>query len=289
VAWRQNCTKKFVFNPGEPVNQNDLLNLKTKIANRRVELERKIRASAGSLQSQSSIIVEQRKKLVASANQVYGSLKQAEADANNASGLFRKTSQYISICCAAIAAIGLLQPSSAVREATRTELVIISKSSPPSSTPNGRMAAPPRSQTGNSSGPKIASSGVAGSSGGIKEPAPAGPLSLPPSRSASAGSDFSVPANSNDKVESPPPPANTANRELDTKVFGPYSPEWPARPLLREESGGSTSGPMPPGDKTALQSTGETAPPALPPAIVIGPTQGPGGGINNSAARNKKN
>jgi hypothetical protein len=93
----------------EPINPVDLSALKTKIATRRNELEGKIRASVANLQQASSFVIEQRKKLSALANQTFAALKQAEANEQRASGPLHKASQFISICCAVLAGIGLLQ------------------------------------------------------------------------------------------------------------------------------------------------------------------------------------
>ena len=41
MAWRQNLANKFVFNASEPINQNDLMTLRSRIANRRAELEQR--------------------------------------------------------------------------------------------------------------------------------------------------------------------------------------------------------------------------------------------------------
>jgi DNA-binding helix-hairpin-helix protein with protein kinase domain len=69
MAWRQSVANRFVFNAREPVNQVDLANLKSRIANRKVELDNKIRASAANLQQASNLSLSQRAKITSLANQ----------------------------------------------------------------------------------------------------------------------------------------------------------------------------------------------------------------------------
>lgn len=49
MTWRQGVANKFIFNASEPINPNDLMALKTRIANRKIELDKKIRVSATTL------------------------------------------------------------------------------------------------------------------------------------------------------------------------------------------------------------------------------------------------
>jgi DNA-binding helix-hairpin-helix protein with protein kinase domain len=108
VAWRQSVANKFVFNASEPVNQSDLTNLKARIANRKVELDTKIRGSAAGLQQASSDSLTQRAKIASLANQAFATRKQAEINEQSATGPLHKASKVISLCCIGLAAIGLL-------------------------------------------------------------------------------------------------------------------------------------------------------------------------------------
>ena len=54
MAWRQGLANKFVYNASEPINQSDLLALKARLATKKAELERAIRALATSLQQESA-------------------------------------------------------------------------------------------------------------------------------------------------------------------------------------------------------------------------------------------
>jgi hypothetical protein len=107
MAWRQIQVNKFVFNPNEPINPGDLSALKSKIAARKVDLDSRIRLAATNLQLASNSSQEQRKKILASANQAYAALKQAELNEAAITGPIHKASKFISLCCAAIAAVGL--------------------------------------------------------------------------------------------------------------------------------------------------------------------------------------
>ena len=112
MAWRQGVANKFVFNASEPVNQNDLFTLKARIANWKKELDNKIRALTATLQQSSSASLNHRAKLSNLANQAFAAQKQAEANEQVATGPLHKASKFISICCAALAAIGLMKGES---------------------------------------------------------------------------------------------------------------------------------------------------------------------------------
>ena len=115
TAWRQGLAQKFVFNASEPVNQNDLFALKARIAGRKVELENKLRAVAGALQQLSNASLGHRAKLISLANQPYTARKRAEVNEQAATGPLHKASKFISICCAVLAAIGLMRERSATK------------------------------------------------------------------------------------------------------------------------------------------------------------------------------
>ena len=108
MAWRQGLANRFVYNANEPINRSDLLALKTRLATKKVELERAIRTLAGSLQQDSASSLGQRARLTTLANQALAARKQAEANEQAATGPLHKASKFISLCCAALAAIGLL-------------------------------------------------------------------------------------------------------------------------------------------------------------------------------------
>jgi hypothetical protein len=108
MAWKQGLANKFVYNASEPINPSDLFALKTRLATRKAELERAIRALAASLQQESASSLSYRAKLVTLANQAFAARKQAEANEQAATGPLHKASKFISFCCAGLAAIGLL-------------------------------------------------------------------------------------------------------------------------------------------------------------------------------------
>ena len=147
MAWRQNLANKFVYNASEPLNPSDLLALKTRLATRKAELERAIRALATSLQQKSASSLGQRAKLATLANRAFAARKQAEANEQAATGPLHKASKFISICCAGLAAIGLLRGGSmntrppADRPAVTT---VIEKSVAASNTSNAATASLPK-------------------------------------------------------------------------------------------------------------------------------------------------
>jgi DNA-binding helix-hairpin-helix protein with protein kinase domain len=108
IGWQQGLVARFVFNPNEPINPRDLSALKAKIASRKSELEGKIRAAVASLQQASNLSFEQRTKFAQVANRTFVAAKQAELNEQAATGSIQKASKFISICCAGLAAVGLM-------------------------------------------------------------------------------------------------------------------------------------------------------------------------------------
>jgi DNA-binding helix-hairpin-helix protein with protein kinase domain len=135
MAWRQSVANKFVFNASEPVNQGDLTNLKARIANRKVELDSKIRSSATVLQQTSSDSLTQRAKIASLANLTFATRRQAEINEQSATGPLHKASKVISLCCIGLAAIGLLvnnSPTSSPRPESPPVVVAKTPERPPS-------------------------------------------------------------------------------------------------------------------------------------------------------------
>jgi DNA-binding helix-hairpin-helix protein with protein kinase domain len=199
MAWRQIAINKFVYNAAEPVNPADLSALKVKIATRRRELEDKIRNSVANLQQASSFVLEQRKKLSGLANRTFIALKQAEANEQRATGSLRKASQFISICCAILAAFGLLQSGG---QSQRT----VSVNNPPVMTfePKPPISQPQRSQ---------------------KQPSPPPTRTVTPSNTVPRQEIPNVNSQSNDQ-----PPTNDAERDKGVPPPFPPAQEVPRLP-----------------------------------------------------------
>jgi DNA-binding helix-hairpin-helix protein with protein kinase domain len=149
MAWRQSVANKFVFNASEPVNQSDLTNLKARIANRKVELDNKIRGSAAGLQQASSDSLTQRAKIASLANQAFATRKQAEINEQSATGPLHKASKVISLCCIGLAAIGLLIGNSPTSSPPPEKPPVIAAKTPerppsaPASPPSLNRVTPP--------------------------------------------------------------------------------------------------------------------------------------------------
>jgi DNA-binding helix-hairpin-helix protein with protein kinase domain len=126
MEWRQNLTRKFVFNASEPINPNDLEALRRRIANRKIELDNKIRSSVADLQQASTFCLAQRAKLARSANQAVVARKQAELNEQIATGPLYKASKVISLCCAVLAAVGLITGGDAINRAIRSNTSVVS-------------------------------------------------------------------------------------------------------------------------------------------------------------------
>ena len=126
MEWRQSIAKKFVFNASEPINPNDLAAVRSRIANQKIELDKGIRASVANLQQASNLCLSQRTKLVSSANQTVVARKQAELDEQAATGPFYKASKIVSLCCAVLAAFGLMGGGDAINRAVRGNTSVVS-------------------------------------------------------------------------------------------------------------------------------------------------------------------
>jgi hypothetical protein len=89
------------------------------IYTQKIELDKKIRASVANLQQASNLCLSQRAKLASSANQAVGARKQAELNELAATGPLYKASKIISLCCAVLAAVGLMTGRDAISRAIR--------------------------------------------------------------------------------------------------------------------------------------------------------------------------
>jgi DNA-binding helix-hairpin-helix protein with protein kinase domain len=177
MAWKQGLANRFVYNASEPISPSDLLALESRLAGRKAELVRAIRASVASLQQESASSLNQRTKLVALANQAFAARKQAESNEQAATGSLHKASKFISICCAGLAAIGLLRDSGSMTSRAPEDKRVVT-----ASVPEKPIADSKTSRTaGTSVPPATAPEPQVGSAGRVgqdnSEPAP-------PSRSA---------------------------------------------------------------------------------------------------------
>jgi DNA-binding helix-hairpin-helix protein with protein kinase domain len=162
MMWRQGLADRFVYYASESINLNDLVALKTRLATRKAQLERAIRALATSLQQDSAASLGHRAKLVTVANQVFAARKHAEANEQAATGPLHKASKFISICCAGLAAIGLLRDSGSISSRPREDAVTASVPEKPtanSTTLGTASVTPPQAPT---SEPRIDAAGGAG-------------------------------------------------------------------------------------------------------------------------------
>src|SRR5260370_36654924 len=80
VAWRTSTERRFVFNPAQPINPQDVAQIQADVARKKIALQAALQKALTDLRSASSEIQTLRNSLKASAVQVWGRLKQAEAD-----------------------------------------------------------------------------------------------------------------------------------------------------------------------------------------------------------------
>jgi DNA-binding helix-hairpin-helix protein with protein kinase domain len=224
MAWRQTQVNKFVFNPNEPINPGDLSALKTKIATRRVNLDGRIRVTAANLQQESNVSLEQRRRILASANQAYAALKQAEFNEAAVTGPLHKASRFISLCCAVFAAVGLSLNSGPKKIAVDTARPVTFPSKPPEtpSRPPSQGSTPSKSpdtmrtpsQPPNQSTPSPAPS--------PKAPAPWNqqPTPRPPTPSESAQTDPSTNSGSSQNPSS----GSAGTRQAEAQSPPPLAP-----------------------------------------------------------------
>jgi DNA-binding helix-hairpin-helix protein with protein kinase domain len=196
IAWKQGLANRFVYNASEPINPSDLFALKTRLATRKAELERAIRALAASLQQDSASSLGHRAKLVALASQAFAARKQAEANEQAATGSLHKASKFISLCCAGLAALGLLRDSGSMNARLSDDKPAVT-------------ASVPEKPIANSKTPSAASASVPSATPSEPHVEAAGPVGQ-----ESAGAPPSKPV---------PPPSSTAPLTLPTQAV-PQAP-----------------------------------------------------------------
>jgi DNA-binding helix-hairpin-helix protein with protein kinase domain len=188
VAWRQGLANRFVYNASEPINPSDLLALKTRLATRKAELERAIRALAASLQQDSASSLGHRAKLITLANQAFAARKQAEANEQAATGSLYKASKFISLCCAGLAAIGLLRDSGSMNARLSNDKPTVTASVPEKPIANSKIpsAASATVPPATASEPPVEPSGSVGQDSAeappskpVSPPSPTAPMTLP--------------------------------------------------------------------------------------------------------------
>ena len=109
VAWRDGLAARFVFNPSEPLNPQDVNALKMRLAQKRQDLEKKLRISATSLKQASLTATDQRRKLAQAAEHTLRGLRQAELDEKIATGPIYQASRIGPFMLAGVAAFILSQ------------------------------------------------------------------------------------------------------------------------------------------------------------------------------------
>ena len=106
VAWRKSLEHRFVFNPNQPINPADVLAVKTAIANKRIDLEKKLRTALSELEKRSNGILSLRNSLKSSAEQVWKAKRQAELDhANLASSYYSTPVRFATLAGAVVVSV----------------------------------------------------------------------------------------------------------------------------------------------------------------------------------------
>jgi len=137
IEWQQSVARKFIFNASEPLNLHDVATVKARIANSKNELDKRIRESIKNLEQAANFAVTQRAKLTTAANQSFAAREQAEINVQSVTGPFHKASKIITLCCAGLAGIGLINwgrettPKPPPRPAT-----VLASARPPTSSVN---------------------------------------------------------------------------------------------------------------------------------------------------------
>ena len=80
LSWRSDLERRFVFNPGQPVNPSDIAQVKSDITQRRVNLETALKADLVAIRTSAAEIGRSRTDLTNRARAIWVEFKQAEAD-----------------------------------------------------------------------------------------------------------------------------------------------------------------------------------------------------------------
>ncbi|WP_439365251.1 hypothetical protein ACNJYD_02655 [Bradyrhizobium sp. DASA03005] len=80
LSWRSDLERRFVFNPGQPVNPSDIAQVKSDIAQRRINLETALKADLIAIRTAAAEIGRSRTDLTNRARAIWIEFKQAEAD-----------------------------------------------------------------------------------------------------------------------------------------------------------------------------------------------------------------
>ncbi|MET4418303.1 hypothetical protein [Bradyrhizobium sp. RT3a] len=80
LSWRSDLERRFVFNPSQPINPSDVAQVKSDIAQRRINLEAALKADLIAIRTAAAEIGRSRTDLTNRARAVWVEFKQAEAD-----------------------------------------------------------------------------------------------------------------------------------------------------------------------------------------------------------------
>ena len=154
VVWRDGLARRFVFNPSEPLNSQDVAALKFRLSQKRQDLEKKLRISATALKQASSTSIDQRRKLTQIAEQAFRGLRQAQFDEKEATGPIYLASRIVPFVFAGLAAFVLSSSFPVATSASsRSEIAKAAEKSlpPPVTTMPVPLPAPRANQYGSPS------------------------------------------------------------------------------------------------------------------------------------------
>jgi hypothetical protein len=143
VAWRMSLERRFVFNPNQPLNPADVSAVKAAVANKRIDLEKKLRIALSQLEKRSSEILSLRNSLKSAAEQVWKAKGQAELDRFNLAKAYYPTSIRLAALAGSVVAGLLIQsvvfsnPTSTPDVSRSSHISLSPSSSSTSQTSNG--------------------------------------------------------------------------------------------------------------------------------------------------------
>jgi DNA-binding helix-hairpin-helix protein with protein kinase domain len=106
LGWRRGLEQRFVFNANEPLSPSDIAAIKMTIANKKRDIENRLRNTVKTLQTVANSTADQRRSLALAGNAAFARLKQAEASERFAHPIFARVAKAVTVGVSFLAIIG---------------------------------------------------------------------------------------------------------------------------------------------------------------------------------------
>jgi DNA-binding helix-hairpin-helix protein with protein kinase domain len=135
VAWRRGIEQRFAFNASEPIDPPQIAAVKTALVNKKVALETRLRSAVTRLQQVASLAVDQRNSLIASANEAFVKLNQAQSYERGTYPIFMWVAKIASVSCLTIMLLNLASPQKPLANLPQVQPYARAPASPPPAAP----------------------------------------------------------------------------------------------------------------------------------------------------------